>query len=115
MTEFTAQALTNMTWAFATVSQSDKRLFVTFARAVERHMSMFIAAELAITVWAFATVDNLDKQLFARLVSTATRSRRSDPVVAPPPELGASFFLPGSQVGAVEVGSACAGVGSPHE
>ncbi len=67
MGEFKSQELANTAWAFATVGQSDEKLFVVLARAVERRVSEFNTQDLANTAWAFATLGQLDDKLFAAL------------------------------------------------
>ena len=60
VSELNAQNLANTAWAFATVDQSDEKLFGLFARAAERRVSQFNAQELANMAWAFATVGQPD-------------------------------------------------------
>ena len=55
VSDFTAQNLTNMAWAFATVCQSDASLFGTLARSAAQHVRDFNALALANAAWAFAT------------------------------------------------------------
>ena len=47
--EFTAQNLANTTWAFATVNQSDEKLFTESARAAEPRLSEFDTQNLVNT------------------------------------------------------------------
>ncbi len=46
MSEFDAQGLANMAWAFAAVSQLGQTLFTASAREVQRRVSEFNAQEL---------------------------------------------------------------------
>ena len=48
-------------WAFATVGQSDEKLFTDLAGQAERRVSEFKTQGLANTAWAFAMVNQLDK------------------------------------------------------
>ena len=52
--EFSAQALVNTAWAFATVGQQDEQLFNALARMAEWHLDKFSGQALANAAWAFA-------------------------------------------------------------
>ena len=52
-----------MAWAFATVKQSDEKLFAALARAAEWRVSEFNAQNFANTGWAFATLKQADEKL----------------------------------------------------
>ena len=71
MCEFKPQGLANVTWAFATVSIPDEKLFEALARAAERRVSEFNAQGLPNTAWAFATVNQSDEKLFTVLARAA--------------------------------------------
>ncbi len=73
MSEFQPQDLANTAWAFATVNHRDEKIFITLARAAERHVSEFKAQEHAITAWAFATLTHQDEKLFTILARAAER------------------------------------------
>ena len=54
MSDFDAQDLTSVAWAFAKERKSCEKLFMALARAVELHVGDFDSKGLANTVWAFA-------------------------------------------------------------
>ena len=60
---FSAQALANTAWAFATVNQSNEKLLKASAREAERRVSEFNLQNIASTTWAFATMNQLDSNL----------------------------------------------------
>ena len=64
VTEFKAQELANIAWAFATLALLDKTLFEALAREAKRRGSEFNAQSIANTAWAFAKPGQLDKTLF---------------------------------------------------
>ena len=66
MTKCNAQVLSNMSWAFATLGQSDAQLFTALAREAERRTNDFSSQELATTTWAFAMVAQLDAAFLLR-------------------------------------------------
>ena len=73
MSEFNAQDLANTAWAFATVKQSDEKLFQALASAAERRVNELKMQELANTAWARATVKLPDEKLFVALARAAER------------------------------------------
>ena len=54
VSDFDAQELTDVAWAFARMDRSDMLLFEAMAREAEQGICNFGARELAITAWAFA-------------------------------------------------------------
>ena len=71
MSEFNAQDIANMAWAFAKLGQSDEKLFAALARAAQLRMNGFTVQELVNTAWAFATLGQSDEKLFAAVASAA--------------------------------------------
>lgn len=63
MGEFTAKALANTVWAFATAGYKDVA-FAVFVRATERRVAEFTAQDLANTTWAFTTAQSTDVPVF---------------------------------------------------
>ena len=82
------EELANTAWAFATVKQSDEKLFTELAKEAERRMSEFNAQAmaraagprvLANTAWAFATLRRPDGELFTTLARAAEPRARAEP------------------------------------
>ena len=73
MGEFSAQGISMLAWAFATLGHFDKKLFAALALETQLRVSEFNAQDLANTAWAFATVGQLDEQLFAALALEVLR------------------------------------------
>ena len=89
MGDFKSQELTNIVWAFATVSSGrfrfspgqvakvetmgplDMQLFTVLAKAANRWIGDFKAQELANTAWAFAKVGWYHMHLFTALARMA--------------------------------------------
>ena len=67
MSEFKPQDIANTAWSFATVNQSDGKLFTLLARAAEQRLGEFNAQCLANTAWALATVKRSDVKLLTAL------------------------------------------------
>ena len=55
MNECKPQSLANTAWAFATLGQSDEKLFEALVRAAERRENEFDVQSVANTAWAFAS------------------------------------------------------------
>ena len=49
-----AQGVANSAWAFATLGQEDKKLFVALANEAHLRITEFNAQNIANTAWAFA-------------------------------------------------------------
>jgi len=62
--ESSAQNLSSMAWALATLDLLDALLFVALARAMEWCVDKFKAQELANRVWAFANANLSEELLF---------------------------------------------------
>ena len=68
-----AADLANTAWGFATVKQSNEKLFAKLARSAEWWVGEFNLQNLANTAWAFATVKHSDDKLFTALARVAER------------------------------------------
>ena len=65
------QELANTAWPFATVNQSDEKLFTALATAAEQRVREFSEQDYANLAWAFATMNQSDEKLFTLLARAA--------------------------------------------
>ena len=72
--EMNGQNIANTAWVFATVRQSDEKLFVAFAWILELRMREFLPQTLTNAAWAFATATQSHMKLFVA-IATAARPR----------------------------------------
>ena len=71
MVDFHAQVLANTAWAFATLGQSDVKLFAALGRAATWCVGDFNVQVLVNIACAFATASSSDAQVFAALARAA--------------------------------------------
>jgi len=72
VSEFAAQEMSNMVWAYATMGICDLPLFHTIAQVAVSRLDHFLPQHLANTAWAFAEVYCWHEPLM-RTLAVATR------------------------------------------